>query len=478
MIKGTRKAIARAPHRMFGNKSHEETTVLNWTKDFDVASTAVSTLIEESNQFVVSCRESFKHEQEMLAALKELYEPIVDENVYKSVQETPQSAMEAVNEYNDMVKRVFNEQIEPVLTHLETVFTSNCSNAKECINSVEKALKKREHKKLDYDRFTNTMEKYLKKKELTDKEQKQLNKVETEAESAMEIFHEQDAKCKELIPQVLSTLSEFLNPMTATIYLAELRVYEILKTELYDYALSQGLISDSGIYSYEDIMNQWEIRFLTVQPACEQGIKVLRDGEVVKKEMSLPSSKKENLKNFFNKTKNELASSLDRKIIFSDQDNGMFSGDNIVILTTTPNDSPPPPNRHHHLSSSSKRSISSSASTSTLHTQLNSPITMANNNNNNNNNSPSTEIQTRVRALSSSSAQALSPFAKYAIQESNEYATALYTFLGDLPGDVAFRVGDTIKVLDHGDDTDPNWWFGMTKDGRIGLFPCNYVALN
>ena len=57
-----------------------------------------------------------------------------------------------------------------------------------------------------------------------------------------------------------------------------------------------------------------------------------------------------------------------------------------------------------------------------------------------------------------------------------EYATAVYTFVGDRPGDVAFKVGDKIRVIDHGDDTDDMWWFGETTDGRLGLFPANYVS--
>lgn len=59
----------------------------------------------------------------------------------------------------------------------------------------------------------------------------------------------------------------------------------------------------------------------------------------------------------------------------------------------------------------------------------------------------------------------------------NEKAVALYTFGGEAAGDVAFRVGEEISVLDHGDETDDQWWFGKTKDGRVGLFPQSYVRV-
>jgi len=55
--------------------------------------------------------------------------------------------------------------------------------------------------------------------------------------------------------------------------------------------------------------------------------------------------------------------------------------------------------------------------------------------------------------------------------ESVEFVRALYDFNGD--GQVELRVqqGDLIAVLDKTGD----WWRGRMRDGRVGIFPANYV---
>lgn len=46
-----------------------------------------------------------------------------------------------------------------------------------------------------------------------------------------------------------------------------------------------------------------------------------------------------------------------------------------------------------------------------------------------------------------------------------------YDFKAAEEGEVSFRRGDTITVLDK---SDPHWWKGMVN-GQVGMFPANYV---
>ncbi|XP_031554196.1 growth factor receptor-bound protein 2-like [Actinia tenebrosa] len=51
--------------------------------------------------------------------------------------------------------------------------------------------------------------------------------------------------------------------------------------------------------------------------------------------------------------------------------------------------------------------------------------------------------------------------------------TALFDFEAQEDGEVSFKKGSTIVVLEK---TDPNWWKGkVTSTGHTGLFPSNYV---
>ena len=53
---------------------------------------------------------------------------------------------------------------------------------------------------------------------------------------------------------------------------------------------------------------------------------------------------------------------------------------------------------------------------------------------------------------------------------------ALFDFEAQEDGEVSFKRGNRIKVLEK---TDPNWWKGQVASGvlagNVGLFPSNYV---
>ncbi|KAI9597232.1 Peroxin 13, N-terminal region-domain-containing protein [Syncephalis fuscata] len=60
-----------------------------------------------------------------------------------------------------------------------------------------------------------------------------------------------------------------------------------------------------------------------------------------------------------------------------------------------------------------------------------------------------------------------------------EFARALYDFQGDHAAELNLQRGDLIAILSrHDAQGQPSqWWRGRLRDGRIGLFPANYVEI-
>ncbi|GME67296.1 unnamed protein product [[Candida] boidinii] len=58
---------------------------------------------------------------------------------------------------------------------------------------------------------------------------------------------------------------------------------------------------------------------------------------------------------------------------------------------------------------------------------------------------------------------------------SGKKAIALYSFDAQQPGDLPFKKGDVITILQRSDSTD-DWWTGR-NNGKEGIFPANYVEL-
>lgn len=53
--------------------------------------------------------------------------------------------------------------------------------------------------------------------------------------------------------------------------------------------------------------------------------------------------------------------------------------------------------------------------------------------------------------------------------------TATHPYEGQQPGDLSFAHGDRIKVITKSDSQN-DWWEGQLDDGRVGIFPANYVT--
>ncbi|KAL6115117.1 sh3yl1 [Pungitius sinensis] len=53
--------------------------------------------------------------------------------------------------------------------------------------------------------------------------------------------------------------------------------------------------------------------------------------------------------------------------------------------------------------------------------------------------------------------------------------TATHPFSGQQPGDLSFAPGDRITVVTK-TDSEYDWWEGRLADGRVGIFPANFVT--
>lgn len=474
-IKGTKRAIARAPHRLLGSKSIEDRIVIEWTKDFTTAEQALDVIKDETKALVKHWALVLEHQETMARIFMELYEPIQEENLYRATQETPESSTKAVAGLVEVVEAARSE-IETLLKMQERSIGTKIKSAKETVEAIQKTIRKREHKKVDWDRASNNVEKQAKKNNTTEKEQQHLARLDMELDQALELFQAYDEKLKRTVPYYLNSLSEFLNGLTASLYMTQQRAVEILRTHLHTFCRDQGMLNQTGtdVEEYVGIVEAWETRFINIQPRCEQGLATLRQGSVAGTPMNLPSKKAyEQVFHRASDSAETLAQKVARRvkhptrrshIQFSSPAQGIFRSESEL-----------PPLRSSGLSQSSQPSRSPSMSSRTRSpvlgrkypdsgSSLDAFVS-------------SSAMTTRVRALSSSSAQALSLNSDLVPPRTpnDEYTMARYTFAGTEPGDVAFRKGDRIRVLDHGDETDDMWWFGETDDGRVGLFPCNYV---
>jgi SH3 domain-containing YSC84-like protein 1 len=56
----------------------------------------------------------------------------------------------------------------------------------------------------------------------------------------------------------------------------------------------------------------------------------------------------------------------------------------------------------------------------------------------------------------------------------SDQAVALFTFEGEQEGDLSFKKNDVITIVKRTENKS-DWWTGRSVDGRVGIFPSNYV---
>ncbi|KAK9244178.1 hypothetical protein V1506DRAFT_335606 [Lipomyces tetrasporus] len=486
-IRGVKKAVVRAPHVLIGNKSPEDLTVIEWSKAINEAENGINEIISNAKAFRDSWIAILSAQVAIAKHFDTLYQPIPENDPTKPVQETPKVTLEAVIKYKEVLVEVQNAVL-PMLDSIDRMVVQRCATMKGYIDTIKKALKKREHKKIDYDRHTNTVEKLQKKSKLSEKDETSLERSQKELEKATEDFRVHDQYIKDTLPKVIVQLSEFIAPLSTLLFEVQFGVIEITKEFLYPFAQAQGLLD------LDKVVEDWSTQFIPIQHRCEEGLKTVRNGKAVKQPMKLPettpidqkirrvltvnkraSRPKGTTKNGVYKNFAEVNRSPTLMSSVSSEAGSEVGSENGYSTPASPGISSP-------TAYNPKRVFSYSGSaTGTMVSEPLPRYSAAL--------SPSPGIDLKLGAvvagtpLSSSVSEngfheeKLSE-TKHAegeeeeVREEYDIMTAAYTFVGMQDSDLSFNVGDKIKVYKKDDD---DWWEGETMDGRRGEFPGNYV---
>ncbi|KAK9476574.1 hypothetical protein V1514DRAFT_364398 [Lipomyces japonicus] len=476
-IRGVKKAVVRAPHVLVGNKSPENLTVIEWTKAIDEAETGIDNIVKHAKSFRDAWLAIVSSQVTIATNFYEIYQPIPETDPCKSVRETPQITLAAAEQYKDVQIEVKNA-IDPFLDQIDLSVVQKCNIMKGYIESVKKALKKREHKKIDYDRFTNSLEKLQRKANPSEKDQLHIEKTKKELEKFTTEYRVHDENIQRLLPKILVQLAEFIAPLATILYTIELNILQIAMDFLYPYAQKQGLITSQGSIEVE-----WSAQFLPVQHQVEQGFNVVKNGKAVKKPMQLPETVPidQKIKRVFTIKKQKRPPGTSKDGVYrtfadlgsktNSPNGGSATGSTAASDTTSEVGSengfsaPQSPDIGSFTIAKNPKMINRSFSYSGVSTYSDGlPKYRAVSDSN------SLPIAgEKVRSIS-----VKNDIPEEGVDETGQYEvmTAMYTFVGTQPSDLSFNVGEKIKVYRKNED---DWWEGETLDGKRGEFPGNYM---
>lgn len=395
---------------------------------------------------------------------EELYNPIVgasDGHGHEPV-ETPRLQLDRTSKLKDVYADLKNELLEEV-NMMDARVIKPATDAKEYIQPIRKTIKKRENKRLDWERYIDKVNNYQRKPKRTDRENAALAKSEEEAARAAEEFKIADERIKETLPPIINATFAILPHLLAVQIMIQNTLLAQYYTALHNYCEDTGFPSPPP--PMNDVISTWERDFKPIQQEAES-IDCIRRGKAVHQPMSLGEEGRKgssitglNVRNGFaarrassqNVSSENVSTRPDARVMRIPSSNSIPSVRHPAPEPTPspePESSPAPPDYSNHLTPVSSYSAHSPAGPSMDYFQ---------------------------RGAIAKKKPPPPPPKRIGSHNLAVYATALYAFEGQNQGDLSFREGDQIKVIKKTESTD-DWWEGELR-GKKGSFPANYCKL-
>jgi amphiphysin len=190
-------------------------------------------LHEESKKYFDAVNGMLNHQIEFSKAVEEIYKPISgrvsDPNSTKP--EGNPEGIQACEQYRDVVREL-QETLKPELEMIETRIINPADELLTVIKSIRKMATKRDHKQLDLDRHTSSLQKLQNKKERSVKDEKNMYTAENNVEIAKQEYDYFNDMLKEELPKLFELEAEFIRPLFQSFYYVQLNIFYTLYTRM------------------------------------------------------------------------------------------------------------------------------------------------------------------------------------------------------------------------------------------------------
>ncbi|KAI0172407.1 hypothetical protein GGR52DRAFT_590904 [Hypoxylon sp. FL1284] len=483
--------------RQFGQLLHKSpgdnariAAVLN---DYEDADRLLAKIIDHTKSWRESWISLVMTQLGIMTEFDSLWDPIVgaSDGHGRPTMPTPDLQLERTLKLKEAYSDLKAEVLEEVAV-IESTVIRPAADARDCIAPLRKTIKKRENKRLDYEKAQEKANKLQRKGGRTPKDEAALAKAEGEVARTADEFNMADSHLRETLPPLVTATFSIIPPLIAAVVTIQNRLLGLYYTTLHNYCQDYSFPSPPP--PMESVVSMWSSDYDPIRRQVES-ITCIAGGKAVRQPMKLPDDTSNGTND---ERKHSTASSISEKGIRRSASGFLNNG----------NANPPPTGpRPNRIPSST--SIASQASNG-----LQTRPSFANNLTPTDFTTasrlgqggtptpsispgatqprpdyfgrPSTASTTTSNASFSTAASAFSggvinkkkppppppPKKKISAYHPAEYVVAQYPFSGQGAGDLSFREGDRIKIVKK-TGTDQDWWVGEL-DGVKGSFPANY----
>ncbi|RPD68771.1 BAR-domain-containing protein [Lentinus tigrinus ALCF2SS1-7] len=391
----------------------------DYHRRFESIEKATEKLLKDSKAYTDAVTNLFTNATEFAQHFSTIFHPLGSEYGLDSKHPEAEQTIAYVDVYATNMEEM-KASVVPELELIESRIVGPIKEFQGILKSIRKSITKREHKLMDYDRFNNSLTKLRDKKEKSLNDEKNLFKLEQDFEIASNEYDFVNNAMKNELPRFLVQATQFIDPLFHSFYYMQLNIFYLLLEKVntfaegkYDVSVPPAQIASDFEDRRGDAMERVEALNITKR--------LISTSRMVQANRSVSGG----------------ASSLGRSATASSSSSAASRSPS---SSTFKKAAPPPPS-----------SLSATAAPPPY-----SPPT------------PGSGFGSAA-AKKAPPPPPLKPKPKPAAQ----YVVALYDFAAQADGDLDFKAGDRIEVVERTDSTE-DWWTGKLN-GRQGVFPGNYV---
>lgn len=143
------------------------------------------------------------------------------------------------------------ESLRPELELIATRVIAPAEELESLLKNIEKAITKRDHKLIDFDRHSNSYTKLKEKQNRSAKEDQSMFKLEHESEAAAADYEHHNNLLKQELPKFLDMVTRLMTPLLYSFYYMQLNVFYLSMEKLKQFAAGKFDLSENNLVSHE-----------------------------------------------------------------------------------------------------------------------------------------------------------------------------------------------------------------------------------
>ncbi|WFD20662.1 BAR adaptor protein Hob1 [Malassezia caprae] len=253
-MKGFTKFIQRTPHVVTSKVglSSKSTDVEfdHLRHKFKAVEKLIRQLTRESRTYLDAIKKMLESCSMFTSEFSTLYHPLGME--YDLERRHPEVVQTLVNltgymTYIDDLR----ESLRPELELIATRVIAPAEELESLLKNVEKAITKRDHKLIDFDRHSNSYTKLKEKQNRSAKDDQNMFKLEHESESAAADYEHHNNLLKDELPKFLDMVTRLITPLLYSFYYMQLNVFYLSMEKLKQFSSGKFDLSENNLISHE-----------------------------------------------------------------------------------------------------------------------------------------------------------------------------------------------------------------------------------